>query len=368
MPKSVKYFSSTMSGAPALSGTAGALIGVLDACLVNGFGSVTLTSLVVASNVATATVSGGHNFANYSGTLGPVITIAGATPAGLNGEWRINVTSSTQFTFATTGLSDQTASGTITANRSPAGYSKVYSGTNLAAYQANDVTSTRCYLRVDDTAAQTATVTSYETMSDINTGTNGFTGYIYKSTTANGTARPYRVFADPKAVLLHLFNGYALNGGYFWGDIIPYYSADQYHCASIFGASTAQGAGIAIAVPRSSSGHAICRSYTQLGSQVSMLNYSHYLASNGNYWSDQAAAYPSVVSGGIYAWPIDLWESTTIPRGLMPGLYAPAHNSSSQPADGAAITNVSPDNTRIYFVNGFGSSSAMLVEIVGPWR
>ena len=40
---------------PQLSGTAGALMTILDACLVNGYGSDTLDNLVVASNVATCT-------------------------------------------------------------------------------------------------------------------------------------------------------------------------------------------------------------------------------------------------------------------------------------------------------------------------
>jgi hypothetical protein len=50
-----KWYRSTMTGAAALSGQAGKLIDVLDACLINGFNQVTLTSLVVASNVATCT-------------------------------------------------------------------------------------------------------------------------------------------------------------------------------------------------------------------------------------------------------------------------------------------------------------------------
>ena len=123
MPNSVRFYDSTMSGAPALSGTAGALIGVLDGCLVDGFGSVTVNSLVVASNVATATVSAGHQFAMI-GNTGPVIRIEGATPSGLNGDWRVTVTGATTFTFATTGISDQTATGMITAKRAPAGFEK----------------------------------------------------------------------------------------------------------------------------------------------------------------------------------------------------------------------------------------------------
>ena len=131
-----------MSGAPVLSGTAGTLIAVLDACLVNGFGSVTLNSLVVQNNVATATVSGGHGFAmivgvnNVSPGVGPVVRIDGATPAALNGDWRLaSVPNSTTFTFAAEGIPDQTATGTITAKRAPAGWAKAFGGANKAAYQ-----------------------------------------------------------------------------------------------------------------------------------------------------------------------------------------------------------------------------------------
>lgn len=139
---SVRYYDSTMAGAPALSGTPGALISVLDACLKDGFGTVTLNSLVVAGNVATGTVNAGHGFTMVGGAVGPVITIAGATPAGLNGTWRIaSVPNSTTFTFATSGIADQTATGTITAKRAPLGFSKVFSGTNKAVYRADDVAS-----------------------------------------------------------------------------------------------------------------------------------------------------------------------------------------------------------------------------------
>jgi len=50
----VKVFHSGMTGAPSLSGTAGALIAVLDALLINGFGANNLDSLVIASFQLTA--------------------------------------------------------------------------------------------------------------------------------------------------------------------------------------------------------------------------------------------------------------------------------------------------------------------------
>lgn len=120
---SVRYYDSTMTGAPnTVNNTAGGLLSVLNACLDTGFNSVTLTSLAVSSNVATATKAN-HGFAALTdGTIRvyPVIRISGATPAELNGDWRLaSIPDADTFTFATTGISDQTASGTITAKRAP---------------------------------------------------------------------------------------------------------------------------------------------------------------------------------------------------------------------------------------------------------
>ena len=148
---SVKYFDNTMSGAPALPSSAGSLITLLDACLVNGFDQVTLNSLVVADNVATGTVNPNHNF-TMTGNTGPVILIAGATPSELNGEWRIaSIPGSTTFTFITSGITNQTATGTITAKRAAAGWTKALSGTNKAAYSRTAFGVTSMLLRVDDT-------------------------------------------------------------------------------------------------------------------------------------------------------------------------------------------------------------------------
>ena len=76
--KKTKSFTSDMTGAAVLSGTAGALIAVLDSVLVNGFGSVALTGLGVASGVASGAVASGHSF-----KVGSVATVTGATPSSV---------------------------------------------------------------------------------------------------------------------------------------------------------------------------------------------------------------------------------------------------------------------------------------------
>ena len=199
---SVKFFHSDMAGAPSLTGTAGAFIAMLDACLKDGFGSQTATSLTVSGGVATLNVPSTHPFDVHA-----VVQVAGATPSGLNGEKRVLSNASNSITFDATGIADGTATGTITVKLAPAGWSKAFSGTNLAAYQSNNVASTKAYLRVNDTATQNATVRAYESMSDINTGTGecptasqAVAVYWCKANASAGAPRPWIVIADDKTM------------------------------------------------------------------------------------------------------------------------------------------------------------------------
>ena len=360
MPNSVRYYESTMSGAPALSGTAGALIGVLDACLVDGFGSVTVDTLAVASNVATATVSAGHQFAMV-GNTGPVLRIAGASPAGLNGDWRVTVTSSTAFTFATSGISDQTASGTITAKRAPAGFSKAFSGTNKAAYRADDVASTRLYLQVDDSPAQYPTLTMYETMSDVDTGAGASTTrYFAKSSAANSTARAWALYADAR--LFYLFanaDGSTWPSVMVFGDIVPYRSGDAYH-ALLIGHAAANTTSHLHFVDGTTTGAELARSYSQTGGKVSSSRYSHrkhqYLGAGGMLT-------PNNVNNALHFWPVECWEGASWARGAMPGLYCPLHDATL--ASGVVFT-VGDRQFKIQQTNSSSYQGAL--DLTGPWR
>lgn len=369
---SVKYFDSTMSGAPALSGTAGTLIAVLDACLVNGFGSVTLNSLVVASNVATGTVSAGHNLAMV-GATGPVVTIAGATPSGLNGEWRIaSVPGSTTFTFATTGISDQTATGTITAKRSPAGWTKAYSGTNKAAYSRTALGATAMLLRIDDSPALYPTLVMYETMSDVDTGsgpapTSG-TYYTAKSSAASTATRRWRIYADARTAYVYIdsANDGNYNSGFAFGDIISYKAADAYHCMLIAHPTASIYSAYQVYLG-STNGSLIARSHSQTGGAVSQLRYSHYLPTSGGGMGRNGNAYPAAVDNGFHAWPVELWESATVIRGLMPGIWCPVHNQN--PPDATIIESIPQLSGRTIFIQqGTNQNYRAAHDITGPWQ
>lgn len=144
-PVEVCWFDSGMAGAPTLPGnTQGAVIGVLDACLVNGFNSQTLTSLVVSGGVATATKTS-HGFWDHT-----VVQITGATPADLNGKKRITRVNADSFTFEAVGMANGTATGTIIAKMAPGGWTKTTISTNVCYYTKPSLIFTTWALYLDD--------------------------------------------------------------------------------------------------------------------------------------------------------------------------------------------------------------------------
>lgn len=374
----VKFFNSAMSGAPSLTGQVGTLLGVLDACLKDGFGSVTLDSLVVAGNVATGTVSAGHNLAML-GNAGPVITVAGATPSGLNGEWRIaSVPNGTTFTFATSGITDQTATGTITAKRAPLGFSKVFSGTNKAAYRADDVASTRLYLRVDDaTDAQWAYLRGYESMSDVDTGTGLFPSsgevYAYKSSFANATAQAWTLIGDSRSFyLFEQSDGTNWPGSVFFGDLVNYKSGDAYHCGLIGHSAKSATSNTFVTLQTADlTGHFLARAYTQIGAAIAFGKISHqrmsYLGNN------PSLLYPDSVTNGFLCAPVEVWEGASLyPRGQLPGLYCPLHYyTAAGLAQGSVIDAVAGlAGDRSLWIQAANSNNKYraALDMSGPWR
>lgn len=351
----VKYFTSAMSGAPALSGQAGTLIGVLDACLKDGFGSVTLDSLVVTDGVATATDSSGHGFLDYV-----VVLIEGATPSGLNGQKRIAVTGASTFTFDATGISNQTATGTITAKMAPVGWTKTYSGTNKAAYSRSALTATAMLLRVDDSPAQYPTLIMYETMSDVDTGTGASTTrYFAKSSAASSTARDWRLFADDLAFYLFAnANGSTWPSAMMFGDIVPYRSYDAFHCLLLGHAAEDTTSHLYFA-DGTTTGAELARAFSQVGSKVASGRYSHRTC---QHLGVGTLVSPNYADNGWHVWPVDCREGGVIARGLMPGLGCPVHDTLL--TDGTILLG----DRRLAIQQTYSASYQCAMDISGPWR
>lgn len=208
---SVVRFDSTDAGAPTLNNVDGSLIAVLNACLVNGYNLKTITSLVVAGGLATATCSA-HGYPDDS-----IEEVIGATPAGLNGRKRITYVDANTFTFDATGIADGAATGTITAKRAPLGWTKPYSsGTTKAVYARSEPSATAMVLRIDDTgvapaAKNYARAVMYESMTDVDTGVGpaprvvtSAAGQFWPKGSDTATSKRWILIGDNKTFYLFL--------------------------------------------------------------------------------------------------------------------------------------------------------------------
>lgn len=266
-----RLYLSTDTSAPSLTGTVGSMIALLDACLVNGYGS-------------------------------------------------------------------QTA----------AGWAKAFSGTNLAAYRA--ASGNRFYLRIDDTGAQEARWVGYETMSDVNTGTNPSpttaqqSGGMFcrKSNSADSTSRPWALIASatwfiflPYAndtVLATASTIAGMSGHMYWGDTISKKAGDAYNTVAI-GQVTTGSNNCTLARQFSSSvsftaapGHFVFRPFTQVAGSAQLMkqtkgdNYSSTIIAGSGLPS-----YPSQIGGGIPIDDIELMENNGSgifePRAVMYGMW-----------------------------------------------
>lgn len=394
---SVKFMNETMPGAPVLSGTAGALISVLDALLVTGFGLRTAVSVVVVGGVATVTLSSDAKNANL---LHSVILVDGvaAPMAALNGEQRVTAASSTTLQFATA-VADGTATGTITIKSAPVGWEKKFSGTNKAVYRSTDPAGSGFCLRVDDAGTTSARVRGFESMTDVDTGSGPFPtdaqanggGYQPKSYAANANAARYDIAADSRMVLLAVGAGASSNATWIsspmrgFGDTIALapggdgfavvcscsFFNDVQNNYFAFGAmdNWAQGtAGVYMARALSGIG----------GSQYTGVR-PYAGSANAVSGADLTmGSFPSVVDGELkYSRRyVSASSDNTAPRAIVPGLLSIPQSGVFGPLSPRDTLNGTGDmagrTLLALATNNAGQSTVpagiYLVDITGPWR
>jgi len=396
MSTSVKHIHNGMRGAPQISGTAGTLIAALDALFTTGWGVTTAVSVNVASGIATATLTSGETFDRDA-----VVLVAGATPGALNGEARVVTTSLTAITWATT-AADGVATGTITIKYAPqTDWVKVYAGTNKAAYRSNNVQSNGHFLRIDDTGTTTARVRGYESMTDVDTGTGPFPtdaqmsggGYIWKSTVANATVNPYRIFCDERFVLPLISAAAGTTAAQkaapargFGDPIALAPSGDAWNTLLSVGGSANSAPGMSSLVNQSSASSSAGmtltpRLVTGLGGSASCLCLPFTggdLAAGGSGSNTTMGTMPSPVDGQIKTSRVFARDPASgAARSIVPGvLFIPQSGHAAVIVDGDILSG-SADlaGRKLLAVADPGSASGSftvqgvyLVDITGPWR
>lgn len=282
----ITVYRSTDTSAPTLNGTVSSLIALLDACLVNGYGS-----------------------------------------------------------------------------KAAAGWTKPYTGTNKAAFKLGG--GSNCYLRVVDdgtTSAAYARGIGYETMSDVDTGTNPFPTtaqvsggcHLHKSNTADSTARPWMVIATERGFYLFVQAAATVFGAtpaatdiqWFFGDAKSYKSGDAYQCAFVAPTTaTLNGASNLGTISSNTSfaaaaGHFVCRAYTQSGSSTQFAK-GVFRLTIGNAGAvcgtNSLGQYPDPVTGALNESPVLIVEPGTsgavAVRGQLPGFFEPQHDKPANAYD-----------------------------------
>ena len=401
MANEIVWYDSSETGAPTLNNAAGSLIGVLDACLITGFRLQTLTSVVVASNVATATLSG-HGYSDAR-----MLDIAGAGTGAINGRKKITVTGAGTFTFPAPGVSDGTISGTITAKRSPLGWTKPASGTNKAIYQRSDVTATGMLLRLDDTSTGSslnyARALMLESYTDIDTYVATASGpsggqYWPRGYNNDTVAKVWVLVGDGKTFYFYtdLCNA-ASSGSSFtsggtaglqanwFGDIVSYRSADAYKCIC---AGQASAAGVSnpgfstIYAPGSTSMSNsgtlhLAREASQLsgsGRQAGLVGLGGTSGSLPAWSGGGYPVYPSPVDNGMdIHYPVRVAENSSTfsypLRGYLRGVYQPLMGLGRSYHLQRFSNLVGSDRELLCITTASGSLAGNLMfDITGPWE
>lgn len=395
----VKYFTSYMQGAPALTNATGGMIAVLDACLKDGFGLLAVSSLVVSGGVATMTITSGHQYKQWS-----VLQIAGVTGAlaALNAQWKNKAVTATTVVWDCPGVPDGTASGSITAKVAPLGWTKVFGTSTKAVYRSSDPLSAKHLLRLDDTVnATTGRVRAYESMPNVDDGLNEFPTFSQMNLLGGGnwpktqtaTAKQWCLIGDERFFYWHTTNGSGTGGG--WGcwfgePVTPPNVSDPFSTAIMCTSADHSNEGTTFSGGeltycsvnsfQNTSGDAwLARYHTGLGGSAPagwgpMLSYGGHRSGG----SDAPLAFPSPLGFNIYVAQVAIWTPGII-RGYLPGLgWIPQQtvnigNAFSQYQLVDSISGWLAGRTCLMLGSGNNSGPSdayqrAMVDIIGPWR
>lgn len=327
------WYDSTETGAPTLNNAAGSLLEVLRACLVNGFNLCSVTSIAVASGVATATAAT-HG---YSAAYGKLLRIEGAPVAGLNGDVQPLTVDTNTFTYAATGVPDGTYTGTITARRAPLDWIEAHTGTNMAIFKRSAPEATVSMLRVIDTKTSPAsTIYAMATMVESATGVDAVTGEVptvaaeqtWMRGADNATPKKWLVCGSGRRVWVML-QGSGSQGfvvPYLFGDPKPMYPGDSGGCVITgYGSTSATAAGgLPTVNPGAFSLSAGVNYLTYQRSRLGALNEKFRLCGAGTWGNNLYAA------GGETSVPVvgDIYIGNAVEiRARLPELYLPQANN-----------------------------------------
>lgn len=263
-----------------------------------------------------------------------------------------------------------------------AGWTKPYTATNRRAYK-NGTGSTGLYWRVRDDAggtggAKEALIRGFESMSDVNTGSNPFPTsaqsaltdnslVIRKSAAADATTRPWIVIADAKTCYVFIQSGDQANTYYAaaFGDFYSVVSGEVWnallHARSSENSSTAGSSDLDSCsnnMATSGLGSFLVRQYSGAvgsASQARTSTWNQTILGSGS----SLPIYPNIADNSIYLSRVFLNASSNSLRGYMRGFWAWMHNLGVN--DGDTFNGAGDLAGKTFLIIKFGPNQGLFV-------
>jgi len=261
-------------------------------------------------------------------------------------------------------------------------WAKSFTGTSKAAYRPS--AGNRFYMRIQDDGPGAGTfkearIVGYETMSDVDTGTNPMPTvaqaanglFIRKSAAADSTARVWKALGDDRTFYLFVQSGdtASVYVGFGWGDFYSHLTGDGYRIFLI-ARSTENSATVIISpenfpLLRGSSfttaenGHYIQRNRSAAVGAIAV-NKTNVVGGLGTSTSIEGPgniAYPNAEDGGLYLLPLylnDVASASKSVRGRLRGLWV-------TPFTATGFTDAQT-------FSGVGDYAGKTFEIVKGWQ
>lgn len=306
----VRVYYSTDSSAPVYSGSAGALIALLNACLVDGYGAKAAagwTREYFGTNLAVFRPSAGNR--HYLR-----VDDSDATAARVRGYEAMSDVSTGTGLFPTD--------------------AQINGGGYCAKSSAANADARGWVLVADEKRFWLLSATSASTLA---------------ASTAAGL-------------------------GMFFGDIFSGKAGDAFHTLLITGTSATTGANYTGTLATSftqTSGHYLPRSYTQTGESVNVGKHGDHIKGAGStFVGGGGSAYPDPITGGILLSPVSIHEPSPVSlvRGVLPGAWQPLHSLPGAPGDTFQGSGTLAGKSFLLVDVGSGGSRArMALEISDTW-
>lgn len=392
---SVKLFTSEMVGAPSLTQAAGTLIGVLSACLVNGFGMQQVSSFVVTQGLGQITVPVATGWERMC-----VIDVAGCTDASYNGEYKLTQVSADglRVSFPIDAPDGTVQGAAITVKLASPGWLMPFNhpDTFKAVFKPGDprMPGAHC-LQVTDGAGTHANVRGYESMSAMDAGAGIFPTEAQAGTSAwpkaFATTRPARwmLIVDDMAAWVGSAPGYssavsnvayAMRG---FGAVLSMVPSDMHAVALSVQAGNATSGGVAaygcVSVASISlTNTATWFSRTADGATLSppaFFSTMNTASTNPVSGADPTcgAASGIDVSRLVFTEKFYRHAANAYPRAKMPGVLHALHTAVEAVITPGDIETIEGRAYKFFHgpsaTNGsFGAAGLCAIDVEGPWR